>query len=80
MSKGVGSKEGERTIQPSLNLPEESAGTIEIAIPDQRGQTETKLGSKGPPDPGRSQATAPPFLGKKRGPGVVRQGASWCFF
>ena len=27
-----------------MNLPEESAGTIEIAIPNQRSQTETKLG------------------------------------
>ncbi len=37
MSQGVGSKERKRTIQASLDLPEKSAGTIEIAIPDQGG-------------------------------------------
>lgn len=71
MSQGIGSKERERTIQASLNLPEESTGTIEIAIPDQGGQPKTKLGSKGPPDPGRSQATTPPFWRKRRDSGGV---------
>lgn len=80
MSQGVGGKEGERTIQASLNLSEESAGAIEIAISDQGGQSETKLRSKGPPDPGGSQATSPPFLRRKRSLGVVGPGRSWCFF
>jgi len=80
MPEGIGSKEGKRTIQASLDLPEESTGTIEIAIPDQGDQSETKLGSQGPPDPGRSQATSPPFLGTKRDVGIVGPGRSWCFF
>ena len=80
MPEAVGRKERERPIQASLNLPEESTGTIEIAIPDHGGQPETKLGSKGSPDPGRSQATAAPFLGKKRDSGVAGPGRSGCFF
>jgi len=48
-----------------LDLPEEPPGTIEIAIPNQGGQTETKLGRKSSPDPGRSLATSPPFWGRK---------------
>ncbi len=39
----------------------------EIQIPNQRGQTGTKLGSKGPPDPGHSQATGRTF-GERNGP------------
>jgi hypothetical protein len=61
MSQGVRSKEREQIIHASLNLPEESTGAIEVAVPDQGGQAETKLRSKSPPDPGRSQATAPSF-------------------
>jgi len=80
MPEAVGRKERERPIQASLNLPEESTGTIEIAIPDHGGQPETKLGSKGSPDPGRSQATASTCRRRRRASEVVGPGRSWCFF
>lgn len=80
MPEGVGSKERKRTIQASLNLPEESTGTIKIAIPNQRDQTKAKLRSQGPPDPGRSQATAPAFFRQKRSPGIIGPWRFGCFF
>jgi hypothetical protein len=79
MPEAVGSKERERFIQVSLNLPEESTGTVRIANPHQEGLLETKLRNRGSPDPGHSQATAPPFWGKKCDSGVVGPGGSWWF-
>ena len=46
MLYGFGSKERKRTTQAPLYLPEESTGTIEITISDQRNQRRRNSGAR----------------------------------
>jgi hypothetical protein len=80
MGKGIGGKQRKGSVQASLNLSKKSTGTIEITISDQRSQTETNLWSKGPPDPGGPQTSAPTFLKRQRVLGIIAVKRSWCFF
>jgi hypothetical protein len=80
VGEGIGGKQRKGSVQTSLNLSDKSTGTIKITIPNQRSQTETKLRSKGPPDPGGPQTSAPTLLKKKRFLGVIAPKRFWCFF
>jgi len=80
MLEGIRSKQWKRPIQTPLDLSEESAGIIKIAIPNQRSQAETKLGYKGSPDPGGSEASASSHLWERRFLGIIDPRGFWCFF
>jgi hypothetical protein len=78
--QGIRGKQWKRPIQTPLNLSEESASIVKITIPNQGSQTETKLWSKSPPDPGGPQSSASTLL-KEKGPlGIIDPKRFWCFF
>jgi hypothetical protein len=80
MRKGVGSKQGKGSGYTSLDLSEESTSTIEVTIPDQRSQAESKLWGKGSPDPCAPQASASALLSDQRAFRMFGPMGFWCFF
>jgi hypothetical protein len=80
MREGIRGKQRKRSVQTFLNLSKESAGTVEVTIPNQRSQTETKFRSKGSPDPRGPQASTPTLWKEKGCLGIIAPMRFWWFF